>query len=71
MSVYLHEMKNLPVSHPSVFERLSADEFVVHLRNTLSFSPIACDQAIEVTCNRDSKTNGGINGFSQNVAALQ
>ena len=68
--MYLHEMKNLPVSHPLVFEHLSAGLFVVQPQDTHPFSPTACDQAIEVTCNRDTKTKGGIIGFSQSVAAL-
>ena len=35
------------------------------------FSSTACDQTMEQTFDRDSKTKGGINGFTLNRAAVK
>ena len=35
------------------------------------FSAVACDQTIEQTANRDSKTKGGLVGFSMHRAAVR
>ncbi|CAB4045000.1 Hypothetical predicted protein, partial [Paramuricea clavata] len=35
------------------------------------FSSSACDQVMEQTFNRDSKTKGGITGFTLNISAVQ
>jgi hypothetical protein len=71
MSIYLHEMQNLPSSHPKIHEYLSQGDFVVQLQESHPFSQVACDLSIEVTINRDSKTKGGLIGFSQNPAGVQ
>lgn len=64
-------MKNLSSSHPAVFDYLSGGEFAVQLQESHPFSQIACDLVIEVTINRDTKTKGGLIGFSQKPAAVQ
>ncbi|XP_071822275.1 uncharacterized protein [Apostichopus japonicus] len=70
LPVYWLEMKNLPESHPDVHENLSAGEFVVQRQDQFGFSQIACDQTIEQTCNRDTKTKGGLTGFTLNRGAV-
>ncbi len=35
-----------------------------------AFSSISCDQAIEQTCNRDSKTKGGLIGITMNKGTV-
>ena len=44
--------------------------WTVQRQKNYGFSSIASDQAIEQTCNRDSKTKGGIVGLTQNRAAI-
>lgn len=44
--------------------------FSVQRQNTYGFSAVACDQTIEQTANRDSKTKGGLIGFTMNRASV-
>ena len=44
--------------------------WTVQRQKEYSFSSISCDQTIEQTCNRDSKTKGGIIGFTTNRGAV-
>ena len=56
-----------------VFQRCIAElswKWTVQRQQKYGFSSIASDQAIEQTCNRDSKTKGGIVGLTQNRAAI-
>ena len=39
-------------------------DFVVQRQDRYRFAQIACDMAIEQTCNRDSKTKGGMKGLT-------
>ena len=39
-------------------------DFVVQRKDRYGFAQIACDMAIEHTCNRDSKSNGGMKGLT-------
>lgn len=43
---------------------------LVQRQSVHGFASIACDQAIEQTCNRDSKTKGGWTGLTQNRSAV-
>ncbi|PIK39062.1 hypothetical protein BSL78_24089 [Apostichopus japonicus] len=70
LPVYWLEMKNLLESRPDVHENLSAGEFVVQRQDQFGFSQIACDQTIEQTCNRDTKTKGRLTGFTLNRGAV-
>jgi hypothetical protein len=42
----------------------------VQRQNNHGFSAVACDQTIEQTANRDSKTKGGLIGFSMNPGTV-
>ena len=46
------------------------DNWTVQRQKIRSFSSLACDQTIEQTVNKDSKTKGGIVGFSLNKGAV-
>ncbi|XP_028415026.1 uncharacterized protein LOC114538109 [Dendronephthya gigantea] len=69
MSTYWLEMICLDDTHPGASAELSS-KWTVQRQQNYGFSAIACDQAIEQTCNRDSKTKGGIVGLTQNRAAI-
>ena len=44
--------------------------FSVQCQNTYGFLAVACDQTIEQTANRGSKTKGGLIGFTMNRASV-
>ena len=44
--------------------------FSVQRQDDHGFSSVACDQTIELTINRDSKTKGGLVGFSMNPTSV-
>ena len=70
LSVYWCDMMSLEDAHPSAHEALKAGDFVVQ-RSSSAFSQVAVDQTIEQTINRDTKSKGGIVGFSLNKGAVQ
>ena len=47
-----------------------SSNFAIQRQNDHGFSAVACDQTIEQTVNRDSKTKGGVTGFSMNRASV-
>jgi hypothetical protein len=46
------------------------DQAFQHNIETHGFAQVECDITIEQTFNRDSKTKGGLTGFTQNKAAV-
>ena len=56
-------MSVLETSHPEVYAELNAGEFTVQ-RSSTALWQLAFDLTIEQTVNRDTKTHGGIVGFS-------
>ena len=52
-----------------VLTELSSN-FSVQRQNDHGFSAVSCDQTIEQTVNRDSKTKGGLVGFSMNRSSV-
>ena len=46
------------------------ENWTVQRQDRYGFSAIACDQAIEQTANRDSKTKGGMIGLTLNRGAV-
>ena len=71
MSVYLLDMESLQENHPDVLSEFQAGNFVVQRSCGSPFSQVPVDQTIEQTVNRDTKTKGGIVGFSLNKGAVQ
>lgn len=47
-----------------------SSNFAVQRQNNHGFSAVACDKTIEQTANRDSKTKGGLIGFSMNPGTV-
>ena len=69
MSVYLCDMRLLPSSSPSVQMEFEAGSHSVN-RSANSFNMVWTDMALEQSENRDTKTLGGIVGFSTNPEAV-
>ena len=68
--VYWCDMMSLKDCHPAAHEAFQAGDFVVQ-RSGNAFSQVAVDQTIEQAINRDTKSKGGIIGFSLNKGAVQ
>ena len=60
LAAYISEMGNLPMTHPAINDSFLAGDFVGQRQDRYGFTQIACDMAIEQTCNRDSITKGGM-----------
>ena len=56
LTLYLWDMVQLPITHPSLEESMNQGEFAVQRSEGKAFSQIPVDQTIEQTVNRDSKT---------------
>ena len=70
LSAYWVEMCALRETHPDIHDALHAGNFVAQRQQNHGFAQIACDQVIEQTANRDSKTKGGLSGFTLNKGAV-
>ena len=70
LPVYLLEMASLEKTHPSIAATLPADS-VAQQQSGHAFNQTAMDQTIEQTANQDTKTKGGLTGFSQNASAVR
>lgn len=57
-------MENFANTHPEIEKSFLAGDFLVQWRDGYGFSSVACDVAIEQTVTRDSKTKGGMKGFT-------
>ena len=71
LPLYWWDMHQLHITHPEVNTQMQLGEFAVQRTSQKPFSQLPVDQTIEQTVNRDSKTPGGIVGFSLNKAATQ
>lgn len=70
LTLYWCEMTALPETDRFLHDQFLSGEFCVQRSNS-AFSQIPVDQTIEQTIKRDSKTKGGIIGFSRSPAAVQ
>ena len=72
-TLYFCEMKELHKTHPEINSQLKEQRgaFTYQSGHHRPCTSIACDQAIEQTVNRHSKSRGGIVGFTKNPAATQ
>ena len=70
LPAYWLEMCELPAVHPAVYEEFAKGRFSVQRQSLQGFSQVACDQTIEQTCNRDTKTKGGMIGFTTEKGAV-
>ena len=71
LPVYLLHMLALKDTHPEAHKMLSEGEFGVQRTSSHGFSQLPVDQTIEQTLNRNTKTKGGIVGFSLKKGAVQ
>ena len=71
LSYYWMDMKSLQMSHPEADTHLQNGEFAVQRTAYKGFSRVAVDHTIEQTVNRDTKTKGGIIGFSLKKGTVQ
>ena len=71
MTIYLWDMLQLQMTHLDIEKSMKQGENAVQRCEGKAFCQIPVDQTIEQTVNRDSKTPGGIIGFSLNKSALQ
>ena len=70
LPAYISEMEKLDRTHQSVNEAFMDGQFVVQRQDRYGFSQIACDQLIEQTMNRDSKTKGGMTRITTRKGAV-
>ncbi|XP_028395413.1 uncharacterized protein LOC114519473 [Dendronephthya gigantea] len=69
LPIYWLEMLNLPTSNPDIHEQMVAGNFATQ-RTSQPFSQTPMDQTLEQTLNKNSKTKGGVIGFSINKSAV-
>ena len=62
--------ENIPESHPEANTRMLQGEFAVQ-RSCRGFTQTAVDQTLEQRHNKETKSKGGIIGFSLNKGAVQ
>jgi len=70
LPAYMAEMENLHITHPFVHESCESGNFVAQRQTYQAFSQVAHDQLIEQSMNRDSKTKGGMIGFTLRKGAV-
>lgn len=70
LTIYWFEMMQLQHTHPQVYAALKDGEYGVQRHAKHPFAQVACDQVIEQTVNRDSKTVGGLIGITRSKAAV-
>ena len=70
LSFYYMDMMTLESRHSYVHRQLCNGNFVVQ-RSSNSFAQVPMDQCIEQTVNKDTKTQGGIIGFSCRPGSVQ
>ena len=68
--LWLSEMVTLETSHPEVFQEFKKGNFSVQLSETNPFGTCEPDRLIETTTNKDTKTPGGLTGFSTKTNAV-
>ena len=71
LPIYYLEMIDLQTTHPFVHGHLLDGEFAVKRQDDHGFALTACDQVIEQTYNRDSKTKGGLTGITLQKGAVR
>ena len=64
-------MLELPDTHPEAYSMLSQGDFGVQRTTSHGFSQLPVDQTIKQTLNRNTRTKGGIIGFSLKKGAVQ
>ena len=68
-TLYLAKIQALTYTAPEVYQSFLKGDFVV-ARSQGRFSQVSVDLALEQTLNKDTKTSGGIIGFSQQLGTV-
>ena len=68
LPIYICDMLNLKSKEPELYEEFKRESFSVN-RTGKPIAGLSPDQVLEQTLNRDSKTSGGIIGFSNDEKA--
>ena len=70
--IYYIDMMQLPEKHPELYEAfLKGYHTVSRNKKPSKFNGVSTDMALEQSMNRDTKTKGGIIGFSQDYTAME
>ena len=67
--IFLGDMLDLAFSHPDVLKAFKEGNFSVQMSTSNTFGRNEADKTIENTVNKDTKTSGGLGGFSLKQAA--
>jgi len=70
LSAMLGDMLSLPTDFPEIYEEFVRGNFAAQLSYN-KFSRSETDKVIEMTLNKDTKTPGGVTGFSTNDNAVK
>ena len=70
LPVYWAEMVRLEKTHPMAFQEFTNGNFGVQRNKDFGFTQLPVDQTIEQTINKNTKTKGGIIGFSLKKGAV-
>ena len=66
------DMLQLPDSHPQLYEEfLNGHHTVSRAKSKSKFNTVSTDMALEQSMNKDTKTKGGITGFSQKYSSVE
>ena len=71
LPVYLKEMEAVEKDHPDIFNEFMSGNFAVQRIPNAMFSKTACDMVCEQTVNKDTKTQGGMHGFTLDEEAIR
>ena len=70
LTPWLSEMLTLETSHPEIYQKFKKGNFSVQLSETNPFGRCEANKVIETTINKDTKTPGGLTGFSTKSNAV-
>ena len=71
-TIYIVDMLQLPEKHPELHQHfMNGCHTVSRSKKESKFNSVSTDLALEQSLNKDSKTKGGIIGFTQNTDAVE
>ena len=70
MTPWLSEMLTLETSHPEVYQEFKKGNFLVQLSERNPFGRCEPDRVTKTTINKDTKTPGGLTGFSTKTSVV-
>ena len=71
-TIYAIDMTQLPSTHPELYQHfLNGYHTVSRSKDLSKFNSVSTDMALEQSLNKDTKTKGGIIGFTQDYDAVE